>query len=267
MRVDREALSAAFDTIDAAVSELVCQDFDALATREHLALLRRCEKVRRRLPAIEHPLINSLARQATPEELGGTLSPAIAEAALISRAEASRRIREANDPGPRRGLTGEPLPPAMAATAAKQREGALGPGQVAVIRSFRHRLRGWIDAPTRDQAEEKLATEGTRFRPEQLAELAAILTDCLDPDGRYNDEDRARRRGLNLGKQGCDGMSELRGRLTPEARATLEAVWAKLAAPGMCNPDGESPCVAGPPSEHWSWSRIPATPASASTTR
>ena len=31
-------------------------------------------------------------------------------------------------------------------------------------------------------------------------------------------------------------MSALRGWLTPEARATLEAVLAKLAAPGMCNP-------------------------------
>jgi hypothetical protein len=44
-------------------------------------------------------------------------------------------------------------------------------------------------------------------------------------------------------------MSELRGWLTPEARATLEAVWAKLGAPGMCNPDDESPCVEGSPSE------------------
>lgn len=212
--------------------QLVDHDSDALATREYLALLRRCEKIRRRLPAIEHPLINSLARQGTPEELGGTLSHALAEAALISRAEASRRIREAADLGPRRGLTGEPLPPALAATATRQRDGSLGPAQVAVIRNFCHRLPGWIDAPTRDEVERKLATEGTRFRPEQLAELATVLTDCLNPDGSFTDEDRARRRGVNLGKQGRDGMSELRGWLTPEARATLEAVLAKLATPG-----------------------------------
>jgi hypothetical protein len=73
--IDREALSAAFDTVDAAFDDLVGYDCDALATRELLALLKRCEKVRRRLPAIEHPLINSLARQATAEELGGNLSP------------------------------------------------------------------------------------------------------------------------------------------------------------------------------------------------
>ncbi|OBA62637.1 hypothetical protein A5647_07115 [Mycobacterium sp. 1100029.7] len=249
MSIDREALSAAFDAIDAAVDELVGHHCDALVTREQLALLRRCEKVRRRLPAIEHPLINDLARQATVEELGGTLSHAIAEVTLISRAEASRRIKEARDLGPRQGLTGEPLPPVLAATAAQQRAGTLGPGQVAAIRKFYHQLPGWIDAGTREQAEAKLAFEGTRFRPEQIAELAAIMADCLNPDGLYTDEDRARRRGVKLGNQGSDGMSELHGWLTPEARATVEAVWAKLGAPGMCNADDENPCVDGSPTE------------------
>ena len=41
----------------------------------------------------------------------------------------------------------------------------------------------------------------------------------MNPDGTYTDADRARRRGLTLGKQGPDGMSQLRGWLTPEARA------------------------------------------------
>ena len=249
MSIDREALSAAFATIHGAFDELIEQDCDALVTREQLALLRQCEKVRLRLPAVEHPQINGLVRQATAEELGGKLSHAIADATLISRAEASRRIREAADLGPRCGLTGEPVPPLLAATAAKQREGTLGTGQVAAIRKFFHQLPGWIDAGTREQTEAKLALEGTRFRPEQLAELAAVLNDCLNPDGCYGDEDRAKRRGLSLGNQGSDGMSELRGWLTPEARATLEAVWAKLAAPGMCNPDEESPCVDGSPDE------------------
>lgn len=249
MSIDREALSAAFDAIDTAFDDLVARNCDGLATREQLALLERCEVVRRRLPAVEHPLINGLARQATAEELGGTLSHAIAESALISRAEAMRRIKEAGDLGPRVGLTGEPLEPTLTATAAMQRQGTLGAGQVAAIRKFYHELPGWVDATARAQAEAKLAIEGTRFRPEQIAQLAATLADCLNPDGNYRDEDRARRRGLSLGHQGSDGMSELRGWLTPEVRATVEAVWAKLAAPGMCNPDDESPCVNGTPGE------------------
>ncbi|KAA1241027.1 DUF222 domain-containing protein, partial [Mycobacterium simiae] len=54
---------------------------------------------------------------------------------------------------------------------------------------------------------------------------------------------------ITLGKQDVDGMSRFTGYLTPEARATIEAVWAKLAAPGMCNPTDETPCVDGTPSE------------------
>jgi hypothetical protein len=42
--VDREALSAAFQAIDAAIADLIASDFDALAIREQLAMLERCEK-------------------------------------------------------------------------------------------------------------------------------------------------------------------------------------------------------------------------------
>lgn len=119
--VDRDTITAAFDALDAAFDTVAGLETDALATGEQLALLERCERLRRRIPALEHPLINSIARQATPEELGGKLSHAIAEWALISRAEASRRITAAADLGPRKGLTGEPLPPLLEATAQRSR--------------------------------------------------------------------------------------------------------------------------------------------------
>ncbi|OBB86490.1 hypothetical protein A5760_04650 [Mycobacterium colombiense] len=245
----QQDVDAVFDALDAAWDRACALNFDALDPQQQLAVLRRCEQQRRRIPAVEHPLINSLARQAPSLELGGTAVHAIAEATLISRGEASRRIKEARDLGPRHGLTGEPLPPALTATAAAQRDGTLGAGQVTVIRKFYHQLPGWVDAATREQAEARLAKEGSRFRPEQLAALANALADCLNPDGTFTDEDRARQRGLTLGNQQADGMSALRGWLTPEARATLEAVLAKLAAPGMCNPLDDSPCVAGAPTQ------------------
>ncbi|ULP40589.1 HNH endonuclease signature motif containing protein [Mycobacterium lentiflavum] len=247
--MDREAVTAAFDALDAALDDVVGLETEMLCTRERLVLLERTERVRRRLPALEHRLINQIARQATPAELGGKLSHAIAEWTLISRAEAGRRVREAADLGERRALTGEPLAPVLAATAKAQRAGQLGSGQVAVIRRFYHQLPGWIDTETRTQVEAKLATEGTRYRPEQLAGLADTLADCLHPDGNYTDDDRARRRGVTLGHQQPDGMSALSGWLTPELRASLEAVLAKLAAPGMCNPDDDTPCVDGTPSQ------------------
>lgn len=44
-------------------------------------------------------------------------------------------------------------------------------------------------------------------------------------------------------------MSSLSGTITPELRATMEPVLAKLGAPGMCNSADEQPCVSGTPSQ------------------
>ena len=199
--LDREVFTAKFDALDTALEDVVGLDSEMLCTRERLALLARFEKVRRRLCAGEHPLINQLQQEATPAELGGKLSHAIADTTLISRAEAARRVRDAADLGQRRALTGEPLAPVLAATAAAQRDGRLGIEHVAVIRRFYHRLPGWIDVDTRAHAEADLARLATQYRPDQLAGLADRLTDCLNPDGSFTDDDRAHRRGLTLGKQ------------------------------------------------------------------
>ena len=120
---------------------------------------------------------------------------------------------------------------------------------MAVIRSFWHRLPAFVDVETRAQAEAQLARLGREHRPDELAKLADKLLDCLHPDGDFTDVDRAKRRGLTIGRQDIDGMSCISGYLTPEARATIDAVFAKLAAPGMCNPADDTPCVSGTPSE------------------
>ena len=44
-------------------------------------------------------------------------------------------------------------------------------------------------------------------------------------------------------------MSRLSGLVTPELRAAIEAMLAKLAAPGACNPDDETPAVDTTPDE------------------
>jgi hypothetical protein len=246
----REEIVDVFDALAAAFDRALALSFDALTTPERLAMLQLCEKIRRQLPAVEHPLINQIGEQADATELGGKLPGALANRLRITRAEASRRIHEAADLGERKAITGEPLPPLLPATAEAQRAGRIGTGHAAVIRGFWHRLPDFVDVETRVQAEAQLARLGSQHRPDELAKLADKLTDCVDPDGNFSDDDRARRRGITIGKQGWDGMSPITGYLTPEARATIDAVFAKLAAPGMCNPADETACVEGSPSEH-----------------
>ena len=113
----REEIVEVFDALEAGFKRALDLTFDVLTTPERLALLQRCERMRRQQPAIEHPLINQLAEQADATELGGKLAPALANRLRITRAEAARRIHDAHDLGQRRALNGEPLEPLLAATA------------------------------------------------------------------------------------------------------------------------------------------------------
>src|ERR1700744_5458273 len=244
----REEIVEVLDALEAGYKRALDLTFDVLTTPERLRVLERWEQMRRWHPAVEHPLINQLSEQADPTELGGKLPATLADRLRISRAEASRRIHEAADLGERRALNGEPLAPLLPATAQAQRHGDLGAGHVAVIRGFWHRLPDFVDIETRHQAEAQLGRLAGQHRPDELARLADKLTDCLHPDGDLTDVDRAKRRGIVIGRQDIDGMSPISGYLTPEARATLDAVFAKLAAPGMCNPADAEPCVRGTPS-------------------
>ncbi|ORW21133.1 hypothetical protein AWC18_09545, partial [Mycolicibacter nonchromogenicus] len=244
----REEVVEVFDGLSAYLDRALDLDFDALTPRECLALLQRCERLRRRLPAVEHPMINRLAA-TDPVELGGKPRWVIAEELRVSRAEAGRRISEAAALGPRRAMTGEALDPVLPAVARAQRDGKIGAAHVQVIRSFFHYLPADIDAGTLIQAERHLTSLAGQYRPEQLAKLAQRLADHLHPDGNYTDEDRAKRRGIVLGPQDRDGMSPIKGYLDPQARATLDAVLARWAAPGMCNPNDNTPCTGGTPTQ------------------
>src|SRR6202012_1478952 len=246
----RAEIVEVLDALDADFDLLLELTFDTLTTPERMRILERIEALARRLPVPGHQLINQLAASATREELGAKLSVALATRLRITRTDATRRVAEAADLGPRTALTGQALPPVLTATAQAQRSVLPGAGHVRVIRGFVHRLPSFVDVATREQAEALLAEKSGQFRPEQIADLADTLTDCLNPDGDFTDTDRARRRGLSVGKQDLDGMSPISGWLIPEARATLDAVLAKCAAPGMCNPDDETPVVDGePPAE------------------
>jgi len=89
-----------------------------------------------------------------------------------------------------------------------------------------------------------------QYRPDELRRFAAHLDLIVNPDGNFTDTDRARRRALTIGPQGPDGMSRLSGWLTPELRAGLDAVLAKWAAPGMCNPTDETPTIDDSPDQN-----------------
>jgi len=233
-----------------AFDDLLSEPLDG-STGELTAAAHAWECLERRLPAMRHRLVTALSR-VPAEELGEpSLASALSTLLRISRTEANRRIHEAEDLGPRTAMTGEPLAPVLSNTAAAQLHGQIGPEHVKIIRQFFAKLPGFVDFHTREAAESDLAQLACGLPPEETRAAANRLAMLLDQDGELSDADRARRRYFRIGKQQSDGMSEVRGLLDPEARALWDAVSAKSAAPGMCNPDDENPCIDGePPAEN-----------------
>ncbi len=248
---DREEILATYAEWEAANAKVAALSLDVLTHTDLLDLQHRREVVARSLPVVDHQIINRLVAEADPKALGGTnLADVMATKLGISKGEAKKRIKQAGLLGPRTALTGEQLAPKLANTAAAQARGEIGSEHVRIIEKFFDDLPSHIDCHTRELAEADLARIATGLGPTQFRVAADRLALLLNQDGDLPDDaGRARRRYLTIDKQGIDGMSRVHGLLDPEARATVEAVFAKLAAPGMCNPEDESACVEGEPTE------------------
>jgi hypothetical protein len=241
------AVSKRIAVLTAELEALLAEPVDGSAA-ERTAVAFEWETLVRQLPAMTHRITAAVA-EIPAEELGApSVWAALSTLLRVSEAEAKRRIKEARDLGPRVALTGEPLEPLLANTAAAQRVGAIGAAHVAIIRKFFTKLPDFVDFATREAAEAQLAGLACGLGPEGLSKSADHLATLLDQDGELSDADRARRRFFTVGKQQPDGLSEVRGRIDPETRALWDAVAAKAAAPGMCNPDDTTPCIDGEPS-------------------
>ncbi|MEB3048854.1 HNH endonuclease signature motif containing protein [Mycolicibacter sp. MYC123] len=245
---DRERIGAALNAIEAghAVLEDCC--FDALSAQELMEVLARREAVAWRAPVVDHQILARLAIEDVSGLLGAASLPkALRERLRISAAVARRRVAEAADLGPRTAVSGEPLAPVLPELAAAQAGGRVGPEHVVIARKTMAKIPAAVPAADRERAEADLAVLAGQFDPETFQQLADRLLMLLNQDGQFSDAERQAHRSLRLGRQGTDGMSTLSGKITPELRATLEPILAKLAAPGMCNSADEHPCVSGTP--------------------
>ena len=248
---DVEAVLCALDELEVAWDKLASLPVQALGAERVLDVLNRLETHRRRQPATENALLVHLQSQCAAKEMGAKSWRAVLSQRLgISGSDAGRRLAEAAQLGPRRAVTGEPLEPQLPGTAAAQARGEIGTEHVAVIRGFMEHLPPNVDPGTRAAAESQLSGLAGGLTPDGLRKAARQLIGYLDQDGTLDDErEHARKRGLTIGRQELDGMSRITGWIDPELRATLDAIFAKLAAPGYCNPDDDEPCVDGVPSQ------------------
>ena len=250
-RVSETPVQVAVAALRAAHDALASCDLEMLTRPELLNVLDELETLSCQLPTQWHRALMRLQAETTPKEMGAkSWKDVLRIRWRISTTEAGRRLAEAASLGPRRALTGESLAPELAATAAAQEIGLLNGEHVEVIRKAMGRLPGFVDALTSEQFEVDLVRLAVGVGPKELKDTAELRLFLLDQDGpEPDDSERQRKRGVSVGQQGRDAMSSLTGNLTPEAKAVWEVLFAKYAAPGMCNPDDPEPCTSGTPTQ------------------
>lgn len=251
MTADLDAIETAYADLEALHARLAGFDYSTLTVPELLDLQSRREVLTRTAPAVDHALLAALQAQSAATDIGAKNWADVLRIRLrISSQEARRRVRDAENLGPRTGLTGEVLPPRCEQTARAQSDGAINTEHIQVIEHFFTQLPTWVDLATKAQCEATLIAGARHQAPEELRITANKLRYLLDQDGpEPDDTERSRKRGVTIGKQQPDGMSELKGLLDPEARAMLDAVLDKLTTPGMCNPRDAVACTSGTPSQ------------------
>ena len=235
----------AVDALERALEVLGAADWTQVGDGERVGLLDRWETCVRRQRAVAHAVIHGL----DAAELGAPVAVVVADVLRISRSEARRRVRDAEQLAPRTSLSGQLLPPVLPATAAAWAAGVLDPEHLRTIQKFMRELPDHVGPGVAEYCEALLAEKAALLRPDQLEVVADRLAITVNPDGVFSDEDRARKRGFVwCGRQRSDGMSVGKLFATPQLRAMVEAWCAKFAAPGMCNPADHTPTVTGEPS-------------------
>ena len=239
-------MSGAVERIDAALDVLFGVDLSGLSATELVGLAERCETLVRRQRVVCGDVAVALSRRDVAE-LGGAPHKVLADWVRITPAEARRRVALAEPLAPRTTLLGEPLPARQPATAAAWRAGDLDVEHVRVIARFLDELPLAVGHTERADAEALLAEQAQQLRPDQLVKVAEQLALMLNPDGVFSDADRAARRGFTWAPQQANGMSQGRLWATPALRAEIDALFAKFAAPGRCNPADQTPLIGGEP--------------------
>ena len=174
-----------------------------------------------------------------PDEAGcvPVLAHSLSARLRIPPREVTRRMKVAARICARRQLTGPPLPPELPLVADAVQAGTIGEDHLRAITAAIDRLPSCVSLQDRTDVEASLVREAAKNDAEIVKAVGRRIDEIFNPDGDFDETDRARRRGLVLGPQGPDGMSRLRGWIDPETRAYVEASTAAV-RPGRHLPDG-----------------------------
>jgi hypothetical protein len=237
------ALDALSTSLDHLVKLIEDGGLDGLDDAGLVGFLQGFERLRNRLPLVDHAAVGAAVARDLPGRLTQATPQRMLAALLrLSPGEASRRVRAAKAVGERTSMLGQPLGPVRPQLAAAQRSGEVTSEQVGIV----ERALARVDRPGFDPAavsagEELLTRFAHEFGPKDLKRLAEQVIDAIDPDGSLPDEQLQRDRRFFHLRPTKDGGYAGEFRLTAECGAKLTALLSPLAKPRVstaAGPDG-----------------------------
>jgi len=113
--------------LDGVLDKLRTTDLTVLSGRQLIDFTRSWERFTRRSVTVQHAAVAELdARRSAGETGHASTAALLGDLLRINPGQARRRIRDAAEFGPRRGLSGEPLPPVLPQTADALTDGSIG---------------------------------------------------------------------------------------------------------------------------------------------
>ena len=232
-----QRINAALDAIDDAHVTLRESSSDEVGTAFRMEMAERLETQERTNRGLMYRTFGQLADP--PDESGSAPGwvQNVAARLRVTPAEVKRRVKVAARILPRRQLCGPPLEPELPTVATAAEAGTIGEDHLRVIIKAMDKLPSCVSPDERVEVEASLVREALKSDADIVKAAATRIDEIFNPDGDFDEADRARRRGVALSPQGRDGMSRIWGYLDPEARAYVEAATAAV-RPGRHLPDG-----------------------------
>ncbi|WP_369023306.1 HNH endonuclease signature motif containing protein [Nocardia cyriacigeorgica] len=223
----------------AVVADLLDEPLTPLSDAAVIAAMREVERCSRMLTMVRHRLLVEASERSLPARHGSkSLKRFLMETLNLASADAGARVHQAHSVATFHDMGGDPVEPRLPHTAQALTAGDISADHARGIATVMNRVPCGATREDRAAAEEILTDFARTGSPDDIGKVGDKILAYLDPDGRLTtDNDRARMRGIIIGRQRPDGMSPIRGEIDPVLRALLDPLLAKYARPGMCNPD------------------------------
>lgn len=238
-------LRAALEALDAAVEAVIDhgpETWSRMNQYDRIHAAARMERSRKKLSLADAAFIT--AHEDAMSDIPARRVRLISRVFNITRREAkvrlaaATRISERPDPwAADPGAPGQDHMPRLAAAV------ATGDADCTAVEKVDRQIRALpasVQAEITAAADAPCATLVRTQGPDSLDSLRTFLLDLTGAEETYTDKDHQRLRSFTVGRQGIDGMTPVRGLLTPEAAATLTRLMIDHASTGsLCDGDDD----------------------------